>query len=82
MLWALLVGLIVGIIAKMLMPGRDPGGMIITALLGVGGAALAHWIGSSMGFYNPDQPVGIIAAILGAVILLAIYRMIFTDRTA
>jgi uncharacterized membrane protein YeaQ/YmgE (transglycosylase-associated protein family) len=81
MIWALIVGLFVGLIAKAVMPGKDPGGFIITALLGVAGAAVAHFIGSSMGVYGPDEPVGIIAAILGAVLLLAGYRMIFArDR--
>lgn len=77
MIWALIVGLIVGLIAKAVMPGRDPGGFIITALLGVAGAAVAHLIGSSMGFYTPDQPVGIVAAILGSVLLLWLYRVVF-----
>ncbi len=77
MIWALLVGLVVGLIAKALMPGRDPGGFIVTALLGVAGAAVAHFIGSSMGFYTPDQPAGLFAAILGSVLLLWLYRVFF-----
>lgn len=77
MIWALLVGLVVGLIAKAIMPGRDPGGFIVTALLGVAGAFVAHFIGASMGFYGPDQPAGIVAAILGSVLLLWLYRVFF-----
>ena len=82
MLWSLLIGLIIGVVAKFLMPGRDPGGFIITALLGVAGAALANWLGSAMGMYQRDEPAGFIAAVLGAMILLFIYRMFFNKRVA
>jgi uncharacterized membrane protein YeaQ/YmgE (transglycosylase-associated protein family) len=75
MLWALLVGLVVGAIAKVLMPGKDPGGWVVTMLLGVVGSMVAYWIGSSMGMYGPDEPVGIFGAILGSMLLLGIYRM-------
>jgi uncharacterized membrane protein YeaQ/YmgE (transglycosylase-associated protein family) len=75
-----IVGLIVGIIAKLLMPGRDPGGFIITALLGVAGAILAGYLGRSMGIYNEGDPAGLIASVIGAVILLAIYRMFVNQR--
>lgn len=74
-LWTLVIGLVVGIIAKMLMPGRDPGGFIITALLGIAGAFLAHFIGRAMGWYTEGEPAGFIASVVGAVLLLAIYRM-------
>ncbi|MGE3610393.1 MAG: GlsB/YeaQ/YmgE family stress response membrane protein [Bacteriovoracaceae bacterium] len=76
MLWALLVGLVIGIIAKFLMPGRDPGGFIITALLGVAGSLLANFIGAQMGMYQEGEPAGFVASIVGAVILLAIYRAV------
>lgn len=79
MVWALLVGLIVGIVAKFLMPGRDPGGFIITALLGVAGSLIANFIGARMGFYGEGEPAGFIASVIGAVILLAIYRAV-TNR--
>ena len=76
MLWTLIVGLIVGAIAKMLMPGKDPGGIIITMLLGIAGAFFANFLGSSMGYYDANEPAGLVASVIGAVILLAIYRAV------
>lgn len=69
------VGLVVGIIAKLLMPGRDPGGLIATILLGIGGALLARWIGRAAGWYGPEQSAGFFASIIGAIILLILYRV-------
>jgi uncharacterized membrane protein YeaQ/YmgE (transglycosylase-associated protein family) len=80
LLWMLLIGLVVGIIAKALMPGKDPGGFIITALIGVAGAFLAGILGRSMGWYADGQPAGFIAAVIGAILLLAIYRMVIGRR--
>jgi uncharacterized membrane protein YeaQ/YmgE (transglycosylase-associated protein family) len=77
----ILMGLIVGVIAKLLMPGRDPGGFIITILLGIAGAVLARWIGRAIGFYGPDDSAGFIASIIGAIILLAIYRLFTKSRS-
>jgi uncharacterized membrane protein YeaQ/YmgE (transglycosylase-associated protein family) len=74
-------GLVVGVIAKLLMPGRDPGGFIITIALGIVGAMLGGFIGRAMGFYGPNQPAGFIMSILGAVVLLIAYRMMMR-RTA
>ncbi len=71
----ILVGLIVGVIAKLLMPGRDPGGFIITILLGIGGAAVARAIGRALGWYGPDDAAGFIASVGGAIILLLLYRL-------
>jgi uncharacterized membrane protein YeaQ/YmgE (transglycosylase-associated protein family) len=71
-----IVGLIVGAIAKLLMPGKDPGGIIITMLLGIAGSLLAGMIGRTAGWYAPGEPAGLIGSIVGAIILLAIYRMI------
>jgi uncharacterized membrane protein YeaQ/YmgE (transglycosylase-associated protein family) len=71
----ILFGLVIGIIAKLLMPGRDPGGFIITILLGIAGALLGGFLGRAMGFYGPNESAGWIISILGAVILLALYRM-------
>ena len=68
-------GLVVGVIAKLLMPGRDPGGFIVTMALGVAGALVGGSIGRAMGFYGPNQGAGWLMSILGAVILLFIYRM-------
>ena len=78
--WILLIGLLVGIVAKALMPGRDPGGFIITALIGVAGAFVASAIGRAMGWYAQGEPAGFLAAVGGAIILLAIYRMFVGRR--
>lgn len=78
--WVLLIGLLVGIVAKALMPGRDPGGFIITTLLGVAGAFIAHALGRSMGWYTEGEPAGFLASVGGAVILLALYRLIVGRR--
>ncbi|HEX2455311.1 MAG TPA: GlsB/YeaQ/YmgE family stress response membrane protein [Vicinamibacterales bacterium] len=68
-------GLVVGVIAKLLMPGRDPGGFIVTILLGIAGALIGGFIGRAMGFYGPNQGAGWLMSILGAIVLLFIYRM-------
>ena len=82
-IWTLIVGLIVGAIAKLLMPGRDPGGFIITMVLGIAGAFVAGMIGRALGLYHAgDVGPGIIASILGAVLLLAVYRAIRGRRVA
>jgi uncharacterized membrane protein YeaQ/YmgE (transglycosylase-associated protein family) len=79
-LWTLIIGLIVGAIAKLLMPGRDPGGFIVTMLLGVAGALLAGFLGRAMGWYETtNSGPGIIASVLGAMLLLFLYR-VFTGR--
>lgn len=79
-LWILVVGLVVGALAKLFMPGKDGGGIIITMLLGVAGALLAGFLGSAFGFYERGEAVGIIAAVLGAMLLLFIYRMMVGRR--
>ena len=76
----LIVGLIVGALAKLVMPGRDPGGFIITILLGVAGAFLGGWIGHALGWYEAGEAPGIIVSVIGAVILLAIYRAVIGRR--
>jgi len=75
-IWAIIIGFIVGLVAKFLMPGRDPGGFIITALLGIVGAVVATFIGQAMGVYAAGQSAGFIGAVIGAIIVLAIYHMI------
>jgi uncharacterized membrane protein YeaQ/YmgE (transglycosylase-associated protein family) len=80
-LWMLIVGLVVGALAKLVMPGRDPGGVIITILLGVAGAVLTGFIGRAVGWYGEGQPAGFIASIIGAVLLLAIYRALIGRGT-
>lgn len=76
----ILFGLVVGVIAKLLMPGRDPGGFVVTILLGVAGALFGGFIGRAMGFYGDNQGAGWIMSILGAIILLALYRMMARRR--
>jgi uncharacterized membrane protein YeaQ/YmgE (transglycosylase-associated protein family) len=73
-------GLVVGIIAKLLMPGRDPGGFIVTILLGIAGALLGGFIGRAMGFYGPNQAAGWLMSILGAIVLLLLYRLVARRR--
>jgi uncharacterized membrane protein YeaQ/YmgE (transglycosylase-associated protein family) len=75
-LWMIIVGLVVGVIAKLIMPGRDPGGVIVTILLGIAGSLIAGFLGRAVGWYKPGQSAGFIASIIGAIIILAIYRLI------
>ena len=76
----ILFGLVVGIIAKLLMPGRDPGGFIVTILLGIAGALLGGFVGQAMGLYGPGESAGWIMSILGAIVLLVLYRMMARRR--
>ncbi len=77
----IIFGLIVGVIAKLLMPGRDPGGFIITMLLGIAGALLGGFVGRSLGWYGPNDSAGFFMSLLGAIVLLALYRLLFVRRT-
>jgi uncharacterized membrane protein YeaQ/YmgE (transglycosylase-associated protein family) len=80
-LWTLIIGLVVGAIAKFVMPGKDPGGFIVTMLIGVAGALLAGFLGRAMGWYaNPGEGPGIIASIIGALLLLLLYRLFVGRR--
>ncbi len=72
---AILIGLLVGIIAKLLMPGRDPGGWIITIFLGLAGSFVAGFLGRGLGWYQDGEPVGFLASVVGAVLLLLLYRL-------
>ena len=72
----LISGLIIGVLAKLFSPGRDPGGFLVTILLGIAGAFVASYVGQVLGFYQPGQAAGWIMSIVGAVVLLAIYRML------
>jgi uncharacterized membrane protein YeaQ/YmgE (transglycosylase-associated protein family) len=80
MLWMIIVGLIVGAFAKLLMPGRDPGGFIVTILLGIVGSIVAGSIGRAIGWYQDGQPAGFVASVLGAVLLLFLYRAVTGQR--
>jgi uncharacterized membrane protein YeaQ/YmgE (transglycosylase-associated protein family) len=71
----ILFGLIVGVVAKFLMPGRDPGGFIITIVLGIVGAFVGGFLGRMLGWYKEGDPVGFVMAVLGAIVVLAVYRM-------
>jgi uncharacterized membrane protein YeaQ/YmgE (transglycosylase-associated protein family) len=74
------IGLLVGIVAKLLMPGKDPGGIIITILLGIAGSFVAHYLGSAMGWYREGDAAGFIASVIGAMLLLLAYRLLFRRR--
>jgi uncharacterized membrane protein YeaQ/YmgE (transglycosylase-associated protein family) len=78
----ILFGLIVGAIAKLLMPGRDPGGILVTMALGIAGALLGGFLGRVLGWYGPNDGAGFFMSLLGAILLLWIYRMIIAPRTA
>jgi uncharacterized membrane protein YeaQ/YmgE (transglycosylase-associated protein family) len=83
LLWSLIVGLVVGAIAKMVHPGKDPGGIVVTMLLGIAGAMFAGFLGRALGVYHEgDAGPGIIASVIGAVVLLVIYRAISRRRLA
>lgn len=73
LIWTILIGLVIGVVAKFVHPGRDNLGIIMTIILGIAGAFLAGLIGQAVGWYAPDQPAGFIASVLGAVVLLVIY---------
>ena len=78
----ILVGLVVGIVAKLLMPGKDPGGMITTTLLGIAGAVVAGYVGQWIGWYEPDEPTGFLGSVFGAMLLLLLYRIFFRRKIA
>lgn len=77
----ILFGLVVGALAKLVMPGRDPGGIIVTIVLGIVGAVVGGFVGRALGFYGPGQSAGFLMSIAGAIVLLAIYRMFTRRRT-
>ena len=81
LLWAAIIGLIAGAIAKFIMPGRDPGGIFVTMLIGVAGALLMTFIGRQLGYNFENGFMGFVFAIVGAIILLALYRLIARNRT-
>jgi uncharacterized membrane protein YeaQ/YmgE (transglycosylase-associated protein family) len=80
-IWTIIVGLVVGAVAKLLMPGKDPGGFIITILLGIAGAFVASYLGQAIGWYKAGESAGFIASVVGAIILLLLYRLIFKRTT-
>ena len=82
LLWIIIIGFVAGAVAKLIMPGKDPGGFIITIVLGIVGALLATFLGRLVGWYQPGQGAGFVAAVVGSVILLAIYRLIKKKQTS
>jgi len=81
LIWVAVIGLIVGALAKFIMPGRDPGGIWITMLLGIVGSLVATWLGRIIGLYGPDASAGFLMSVLGAILVLAIYHF-FRRKTA
>jgi len=77
----MLFGLVVGAIAKLVMPGRDPGGLIVTMLIGIVGALLGGYIGQAVGWYGPQDGAGFLMSLLGAIVLLWLYRVLFVRKT-
>lgn len=77
----MIFGLIVGAVAKLVMPGRDPGGIIVTMLIGIVGALLGGWIGQAAGWYGPQEGAGFLMSLFGAIVLLWLYRMVVVRRT-
>jgi len=80
-LWALIIGLVIGAIAKFIVPGKDPGGIIVTSMIGMAGSLLATFLGRALGWYDRGLAAGFIASLVGAVLLLSVYHM-FRRRTA
>ena len=76
LLWELVIGLVVGAVAKFVMPGKDPGGIWITMIIGIAGSILATYLGQAIGWYQAGQGAGFIMSVVGAVVLLLIYRVI------
>jgi uncharacterized membrane protein YeaQ/YmgE (transglycosylase-associated protein family) len=72
----LVIGLIAGVVAKLVMPGKDPGGVIVTILLGLAGSFVAGFLGRNFGLYEPGQMAGVVASVIGAILLLGVYRII------
>jgi uncharacterized membrane protein YeaQ/YmgE (transglycosylase-associated protein family) len=77
----IIFGLIVGAVAKLMMPGRDPGGIIVTILLGIVGALLGGFLGRAVGLYGPGEAAGLVMSVIGAIILLVLYRLLVARRT-
>lgn len=81
-IWTIIIGLLAGVVAKLLTPGKDPGGFIITILLGIAGAFVATYLGQAVGWYEAGEGAGFIGAVVGAVVILIVYRLVTKKRTA
>ncbi len=82
LLWIVIIGFVAGAVAKLIMPGKDPGGFLVTIVLGIVGALLATFLGRLIGWYKPGEGAGFIAAVIGSIILLVIYRLIKKKQTS
>jgi uncharacterized membrane protein YeaQ/YmgE (transglycosylase-associated protein family) len=76
LLWTLLIGLVIGAVAKFIMPGKDPGGIIVTMLIGIAGSFIATWAGRAIGLYQEGQAAGFIMSVVGAIVLLGLYHLV------
>lgn len=81
-IWMCIIGLIAGAVAKLIMPGKDPGGMLVTMLLGIAGSLVAGYLGRAIGWYGEGQGAGFLMSVVGAIILLAVYRFIKSKQAA
>ena len=81
-IWTILIGFVVGLLAKMLTPGRDPSGFFITAAIGIAGSLLATFGGQALGLYNAGEPAGFLGSLIGAIILLVIYHLVVRRNPA
>ena len=79
-LWTIIIGFLAGLVAKFVLPGKDPGGFIVTTLIGIAGALLATYLGQAIGWYQAGHSAGFIGAIVGSIILLLLYRLIFKKK--
>ncbi|MGA8312643.1 MAG: GlsB/YeaQ/YmgE family stress response membrane protein [Terriglobales bacterium] len=75
-IWTLLIGLVIGVVAKLIMPGKDPGGIIVTSLIGVAGSFIATYAGRALGWYHEGQSAGFIMSVIGAIVLLGVYHLV------
>jgi uncharacterized membrane protein YeaQ/YmgE (transglycosylase-associated protein family) len=81
LIWTLLIGLVIGVVAKFIMPGKDPGGIIVTSLIGVAGSLIATYAGRAMGWYQEGQTAGFIMSVIGAIVLLGVYHLVRPKTT-
>lgn len=81
LLWTLLIGLVIGAVAKFIMPGKDPGGIIVTSLIGVAGSLIATYSGRALGWYQEGQRAGFIMSVIGAIVLLGVYHLVKPKTT-
>ena len=81
-IWTIIIGLLAGLVAKFVLPGKDPGGFIVTTLIGIAGALIATYLGQAIGWYQAGQSAGFIGAVVGSIILLLLYRLFFRKKQA